>query len=112
MVSPTALEHLEPSVNAPNHPDRAYLGQRPSSFQLGEKGRAAQMSQPLPKPSIWLRTFLFPLLVLKGIDFTTGHVFSVFPGAEKANGDFRNLCSATRTSLTGRRSRSFESKFR
>ena len=30
--------------------------------------------------------FYFPLLVLKGINFTTGHIFSFFPGDIFANG--------------------------
>ena len=33
-----------------------------------------------------MNMFYFPLLVLKGIDFTTGMIFSFFPGDENANG--------------------------
>ena len=30
--------------------------------------------------------FYVPVLVLKGIDFTTGHIFSFFPGGKNAKG--------------------------
>ena len=39
--------------------------------------------------SICLKLFLFvPLLVLKGIDFTTGHIFMFFFQGTQANGSF------------------------
>ena len=48
-----------------------------------------------------MNMFDFPLLVLKGIKFTTGHIFLFFPGAggEKANG--RCSLGETREAIHG-----------
>ena len=39
----------------------------------------------------------FPLLVLKGIDFSTGHMFSFLPGDQNANGGLPPLFAGSRS---------------
>ena len=41
----------------------------------------------------------FPLLILKVIDFTSGRVFSSFPGREKANGEYLSKTRAREREL-------------